>query len=69
MKSGKHRFSNHRQEGQTASWAARGADAQNLIACVAVLAYNMYTYELEAPEHAKELRLPFERQALGGGLG
>ena len=26
------------------------------------------TYELEAPEHAKELRLPFERQAADGGL-
>lgn len=30
----------------------------NLIACYAVLAYNMNTYELEAPEHATEPRLP-----------
>jgi hypothetical protein len=26
----------------------------NLIACYTVLAYNMNTYELEAPEHATE---------------
>jgi hypothetical protein len=26
----------------------------NLIACYAVLAYNMNTYELEAPAHATE---------------
>lgn len=30
----------------------------NLIACYAVLAYNMNTYELEAPEHATEKALP-----------
>jgi hypothetical protein len=30
----------------------------NLIACYAVLAYNMNTYELEAPEHATEPALP-----------
>jgi hypothetical protein len=26
----------------------------NLVACYAVLAYNMNTYELEVPEHATE---------------
>jgi 4-carboxymuconolactone decarboxylase len=30
----------------------------NLIACYAVLAYNMNTYELEAPEHPTEQGLP-----------
>ncbi len=30
----------------------------NLIACYAVLAYNMNTYELEAPEHPTEKGLP-----------
>jgi 4-carboxymuconolactone decarboxylase len=30
----------------------------NLIACYAVLAYNMNTYELEAPAHATEKSLP-----------
>jgi len=30
----------------------------NLIACYAVLAYNMNTYELEAPAHASEPALP-----------
>lgn len=30
----------------------------NLIACYAVLAYNMNTFELEAPDHATEPRLP-----------
>ena len=30
----------------------------NLIACYAVLAYNMNTYELEAPEHPTEKALP-----------
>jgi len=30
----------------------------NLIACYAVLAYNMNTYELEAPVHASEPALP-----------
>jgi 4-carboxymuconolactone decarboxylase len=32
----------------------------NLIACYAVLAYNMNTYELEAPAHATEKPLPRE---------
>ena len=32
----------------------------NLIACYAVLAYNMNTYALEAPEHATEKALPVE---------
>jgi 4-carboxymuconolactone decarboxylase len=30
----------------------------NLVACYAVLAYNMNTYELEAPEHPTEPALP-----------
>ncbi|HSF32583.1 MAG TPA: carboxymuconolactone decarboxylase family protein [Candidatus Tectomicrobia bacterium] len=30
----------------------------NLVACYAVLAYNMNTYELEAPEHPTEKTLP-----------
>jgi 4-carboxymuconolactone decarboxylase len=30
----------------------------NLVACYAVLAYNMNTYELEAPEHPTEKSLP-----------
>ena len=33
----------------------------NLIACYAVLAYNMNTYELEAPEHPTEKALPVDR--------
>ena len=32
----------------------------NLVACYAVLAYNMNTYELEAPAHATEPALPVE---------
>jgi len=30
----------------------------NLVACYAVLAYNMNTYELEAPAHPTEKALP-----------
>jgi hypothetical protein len=30
----------------------------NLVACYAVLAYNMNIYELEAPAHATEPALP-----------
>jgi 4-carboxymuconolactone decarboxylase len=33
----------------------------NLIACYAVLAYNMNAYELEAPAHSTEKALPVER--------
>ena len=33
----------------------------NLVACYAVLAYNMNTYELEAPAHSTEKALPVER--------
>jgi 4-carboxymuconolactone decarboxylase len=33
----------------------------NLIACYAVLAYNMNAYELEAPAHPTETALPAER--------
>jgi len=32
----------------------------NLVACYAVLAYNMNTYELEAPAHPTEPALPVE---------
>jgi 4-carboxymuconolactone decarboxylase len=35
----------------------------NLVACYAVLAYNMNTYELEAPEHPTEKGLPIPREA------
>ena len=34
------------------------ASLTNLVACYAVLAYNMNTYELEAPAHATEKALP-----------
>jgi len=43
----------------TARFGQRGTMAlTNLIACYAVLAYNMNTYELEAPAHEKEKPLP-----------
>jgi 4-carboxymuconolactone decarboxylase len=43
----------------TARFGQRGTLAlTNLIACYAVLAYNMNTYELEAPAHASEKPLP-----------
>ena len=43
----------------TARLSQRGTLAlTNLIACYAVLAYNMNTYELEAPAHATEKPLP-----------
>ena len=43
----------------TARFGQRGVMAlTNLIACYAVLAYNMNTYELEAPAHASEKPLP-----------
>jgi len=43
----------------TAQFGQRGVmTLTNLIACYAVLAYNMNTYELEAPEHATEPALP-----------
>ena len=32
----------------------------NLVACYAVLAYNMNSYELEAPAHPTEPALPVE---------
>jgi hypothetical protein len=39
----------------TARFGQRGTMAlTNLIACYAVLAYNMNTYELQAPAHATE---------------
>jgi 4-carboxymuconolactone decarboxylase len=43
----------------TAQLGQRGVmTLTNLIACYAVLAYNMNTYELEAPQHATEPALP-----------
>src|SRR6266849_5919348 len=43
----------------TARFGQRGTLAlTNLIACYAVLAYNMNTYDLEAPAHATEKALP-----------
>ena len=43
----------------TARFGQRGVmTLTNLIACYAVLAYNMNTYELEAPAHASEPALP-----------
>ena len=43
----------------TAHFGQRGTmTLTNLIACYAVLAYNMNTYELEAPEHPTEKALP-----------
>jgi 4-carboxymuconolactone decarboxylase len=43
----------------TARFGRRGMmTLTNLIACYAVLAYNMNTYELEAPEHPTEKPLP-----------
>lgn len=46
-------------EAATARFGQRGVMAlTNLIACYAVLAYNMNAYELEAPAHATEKGLP-----------
>ena len=43
----------------TAKFGQRGTmTLTNLVACYAVLAYNMNTYELEAPAHATEPALP-----------
>ena len=43
----------------TARFGQRGVmTLTNLIACYAVLAYNMNTYELEAPAHPTEKPLP-----------
>ena len=43
----------------TAQFGQRGVmTLTNLVACYAVLAYNMNTYELEAPAHATEPGLP-----------
>ena len=43
----------------TARFGQRGTmTLTNLIACYAVLAYNMNTYELQAPAHATEKPLP-----------
>ncbi len=46
-------------DGATARFGQRGTmTLTNLIACYAVLAYNMNTYELEAPAHPTEPPLP-----------
>src|SRR5262245_10185117 len=46
-------------EAATARFGQRGTMAlTNLIACYAVLAYNMNAYELEAPAHPTEAALP-----------
>ena len=46
-------------EAATARFGQRGTmTLTNLIACYAVLAYNMNTYELEAPAHSTERALP-----------
>ena len=46
-------------EAATARFGQRGVMAlTNLVACYAVLAYNMNAYELEAPAHATEPPLP-----------
>jgi 4-carboxymuconolactone decarboxylase len=46
-------------EAATARFGQRGTmTLTNLIACYAVLAYNMNTYELEAPAHPTEKALP-----------
>jgi 4-carboxymuconolactone decarboxylase len=43
----------------SASFGQRGTlTLTNLIACYAMLAYNMNAYELEAPAHATEPSLP-----------
>ena len=43
----------------SAAFGQRGTmTLTNLIACYAVLAYNMNTYELQAPDHATEKALP-----------
>lgn len=43
----------------TATFGQRGVmTLTNLVACYAVLAYNMNTYELEAPQHPTEPALP-----------
>jgi 4-carboxymuconolactone decarboxylase len=55
----------HRKVSQTTFEAASARFGQrgvmtltNLVACYAVLAYNMNTYELEAPAHPTEMALP-----------
>jgi 4-carboxymuconolactone decarboxylase len=46
-------------EAASARFGQRGTmTLTNLVACYAVLAYNMNTYELEAPAHATEKALP-----------
>ena len=46
-------------EAAAAQFGQRGTmTLTNLIACYAVLAYNMNTYELETPAHATEPALP-----------
>ncbi|HXJ81131.1 MAG TPA: carboxymuconolactone decarboxylase family protein [Candidatus Methylomirabilis sp.] len=53
------RVSRQTFEAATARFGQRGTmTLTNLIACYAVLAYNMNTYELEAPAHPSERALP-----------
>jgi 4-carboxymuconolactone decarboxylase len=48
-------------EAATKQFGQRGTmTLTNLVACYAVLAYNMNTYELEAPAHPTESALPVE---------
>ena len=55
----KHKVDRATFDAATAQFGQRGVmTLTNLIACYAVLAYNMNTYELEAPEHATEPALP-----------
>src|ERR1700719_4779092 len=55
----KHKVDRATFDAATAQFGQRGVmTLTNLIACYAVLAYNMNTYELEAPDHATEPALP-----------
>lgn len=55
----KHKVSRPTFDAATARFGQRGTMAlTNLIACYAVLAYNMNAYDLEAPAHPTEKALP-----------
>ena len=57
-----HKVSQSTFEAAMAHFGQRGMmTLTNLIACYAVLAYNMNTYELEAPAHPTEKALPLDR--------
>ena len=54
-----HKVSQHTFEAAITHFGQRGMmTLTNLVACYAVLAYNMNTYELEAPAHPTEKPLP-----------